>query len=246
MRKIFFLLIISLLFNNCRQFADKHYGEASSINTEKNSNFHLLLPASLERRHAEFENDVTTALVDIHEFAAKYGWQELTKKPFIDSIMIFDDKKMFDKTLLKIAGADTTMILPETYCAALENRILMAVSPEIYANVYPQGIEENSYIKLLTHEIAHRLHVRILHGDEDAMGPVWFYEGFAIFAAGKFADSEIQLSEEEMMQIMNDPERGSYLNYGYIFRYFAKKVPMKELVEHAGNKDFNEWLLKRL
>jgi hypothetical protein len=34
---------------------------------------------------------------------------------------------------------------------------------------------QGGFEKLLTHEMAHRLHIRILDGSEEAMGPVWFY-----------------------------------------------------------------------
>ena len=32
------------------------------------------------------------------------------------------------------------------------------------------GDEENAFEKLLAHEMAHRLHIRILNGNENAMG----------------------------------------------------------------------------
>jgi hypothetical protein len=65
----------------------------------------------------------------------------------------------------------------------------MAVSPELYAENYPEGIEEDSYEKLLAHKIAHGLHIRILNGDEGRMGPTWFFEGFAIYAVEQFRES---------------------------------------------------------
>ena len=135
------------------------------------------------------------------------------------------------------------MELPETYCGALEKRTLLVVSPEYYSKVYPEGIETNSYEKLLTHEIAHRLHIKILKGDEEAMGPIWFYEGFAMFVADQFSKSEVKLSKEEMIEIMNNPDRGSYSNYCYIFRYFVNKVPLKEMIFKAKNVNFNEELI---
>ncbi len=202
----------------------------------------LTLPASLEHRREEFTVYVNSARRNIKNFAALHGWKDLTEEEFMDIVMIFDDKEGFNRALLKLAEADPETKLPATYCAALEKRTLIAVTPEYYARVYPEGAEDRSYEKLLTHEIAHRLHIRILEGDEEAMGPVWFYEGFAIFAADQFSEPHAALPGDEMIRIMNDPERGSYVKYNQIFRYFARKISLKELVSKAGATDFNEIL----
>ena len=206
----------------------------------------LILPGSLENRRLEFQGYVNSARNNITTFSKQYGWEEFTQQDFMDSVIIFDDKIIFNKTVLKLAGEDTAMKLPDTYCATIEKRTLVAVSPEFYANVYPEGIEERSYEKLLTHEMAHRLHVEILMGNEEAMGPMWFYEGFAMYVANQFAESQSILSKEEMITIMKEPDRGSYVKYNYIFRYFVKKVPLKELIIRARNKNFNEELILML
>lgn len=206
----------------------------------------MVLPDSLEARRGEFQPYVDAAKANILTFAKKSGWEELAAEAFFDSAMIFDEKRNFDHTLLVLAGMDTTMQLPDTYCAALEQRTLIAVSPEYYDRAYPDGREAAAFEKLLTHEIAHRLHIRILHGDEEAMGPVWFYEGFAIYAAGQFSLSTVVLTPQEMIDVMTDPERGSYVRYNYVFRYFVDRIPLRELVTMAGRPDFNEKLIESM
>ena len=158
---------------------------------------------------------------------------------------VFDRKPEFDRALLTLAGMDPATELPATYSAALERRVLVAVAPELYAAAYPEGVEAASYEKLLAHEIAHRLHVRILGGDEQAMGPIWFYEGFAIFAADQLRQVPGELSEEELWRVVGDPERGSYVRYGQVFRRFAARVPLPVLVERAGQPGFEAWLRER-
>jgi hypothetical protein len=202
----------------------------------------LRLPPSLEKRRGEFDETIRAAQSRIREFAEKYEWERHTAERFMDSTVIFDDKADFDRALLHITGSDSELVLPETYCAALENRTLLAVSPELYARVYPEGIEDDSYEKLLTHEIAHRLHIRILSGDENAMGPMWFYEGFALYAADQLKNSDHAPSTEELWRVVGDTERGSYANYAYVFRHFASKAPLESLVEKAGDTDFVQWL----
>jgi hypothetical protein len=156
--------------------------------------------------------------------------------------MIFDTKESFDRTLLTMAGMDPATPLPATYCAALENRVLLAVAPELYARAYPEGVEEASYEKLLAHEIAHRLHVRILDGNEDAMGPIWFYEGFALFAADQLRHSTVNLSADEVWNVVGDPDRGSYARYAFVFRHFATNAALPVLVKKAGEPGFVDWL----
>ena len=88
--------------------------------------------------------------------------------------------------------------------------------------------------------MAHRLHVRILDGNEDAMGPVWFFEGFAIHAAGQFEN--YSLKPAEIWEIVRSTETGSYKKYGAAFRYFLEKTSSQELIKAAGQDRFPEWL----
>jgi hypothetical protein len=202
----------------------------------------LILSTSLEPRRTEFEKTIATALARISSFAAQHGWEEHVLEPFFDSVRVFDDKAAFDAFLIEATGVDKATKLPAEYCAALENRVLTAVSPAMYDAVYPDGREPGSYEKLLAHEIAHRLHIRILKGDEEAMGPVWFYEGFAIYAVDQMNDPTYMLSNEELWLIVENPKRGSYKKYGAVIRQFLKKTTIAEMVERAGKDGFGEWL----
>lgn len=244
--KISFLFIIAVIFlscNNNKKAASKQINADKQVSTAPTL---VALPPTLESRRLEFQENINAANQNIKDFAKKNGWEALTEESFVDSLMVFDQKSHFNKTYLELVQADTTMQLPDTYCGALEKRTLITVTPDYYAKVYPQGIETASFEKLLTHEIAHQLHIRILNGDEEAMGPIWFFEGFAIFAANQFSKSDLVLTKEEMIDVMKKPERGSYLKYNYIFRYFVKKIPLKELIFMAKNEDFNEVLISKI
>lgn len=244
--KISFLSIIAVIFLSCNS---KNKAASEQITADKElftTPTLVALPPNLESRRLEFEKNINAANQNIINFASQNGWEALTEEPFLDSLMVFDQKSQFNKTYLKLVEADATMQLPNTYCGALEKRTLIAVTPEYYAKVYPQGIEAASFEKLLTHEIAHQLHIRILNDKEEEMGPLWFFEGFAIFAADQFSKSDLVLAREEMIDVMKNPERGSYLKYNYIFRYFVKKIPLKELILKAKNEDFNEFLISKI
>lgn len=214
--------------------------------TEGSVSIPILLATELEPRRSEFQDYVSKAQGRLERFAARYAWEGLCREAFMDSVMIFTDKALFNKTLLSLAGYDLNTELPDSYCAALEKRVLMVMSPEYYAAVYPEGQETDAYEKLLTHEMAHRLHIRILDGNEEAMGPIWFYEGFAIYAADQFTSSTIDLSNEEMILVMKDPARGSYGKYQRVFSHFVSGSALPDLVKQAGNNDFNTRLIQTL
>ncbi|MBU4485676.1 MAG: YkgJ family cysteine cluster protein [Candidatus Delongbacteria bacterium] len=129
------------------------------------NNIPIILPSALINRKDEFDQYLLKALERVRCFAEKYGWTEHIVKSFMDKVIIFDSKSEFDKMLLELTASDPNLELPETFCGALEERVLAVVTPEIYSTVYPQGVEDDFYTKILAHEIAHRLHIRILNGE---------------------------------------------------------------------------------
>lgn len=202
----------------------------------------IQLAESLESQRPILQKTFLAAQRRLRNFAQKFNWQHHTQEPFAKLFHVYADKASFDHNLLDICGLDTTIELPATYCAALEQGVLMSVSPELYRTLYPEGDEEYAFEKLLTHEMTHRLHIRILNGDENAMGAVWFYEGFALYAAGQFEKNAPRLNDTEIWDIVNDPERGSYRRYASVFQYFVTKTSIQQLVENAAKDDFLDWL----
>jgi hypothetical protein len=119
----------------------------------------------------------------------------------------------------------------------------MSISPQLYDTIFPEGIETDSFEKLITHELAHCLHVRILDGEEEKMGPIWFFEGFAIFAAGQFINDTSKPTN--LWEIVERERRGSYLQYGRVFGYFVDKIPLRELIRQSCKDNFIEWLKQK-
>jgi hypothetical protein len=202
----------------------------------------LQLAEALETQRASLQHTLLASQIRLRTFARAHNWQAYTQEPFAHLCRVHADKASFDHDLLSTCGLDPNIELPSTYCAALEQGVLMSVSPQLYRTLYPEGDEEDAFEKLLTHEMAHRLHIRILHGNEDGMGDVWFYEGFALYAASQFDKTAPGLDLAEIWQIVNDHERGSYRSYAAVFQYFVKKVPIQQLVEHAAEDGFLDWL----
>ncbi|RLD55840.1 MAG: hypothetical protein DRJ05_12300, partial [Bacteroidetes bacterium] len=233
MKQLFIIGVIMLILSSCGQKSNRH-NDMHSHENERIDDVLLKIPVilsnSLENQRREFERIVFNAQKNVQEFAGQHDWKHLTTENFIDSVIICASKQEFDKTVKEFLKMDLTTVLPKSFSACLENRTLISVSPNVYAALYPEGIEDKSFEKLLTHEISHRLHIRVLDGNEDAMGPIWFFEGFAIYAANQFSNSKIKLSENEIWEIIENAERGSYEKYAFVFRHFKNKTSLNELV----------------
>ncbi|NCB37969.1 MAG: hypothetical protein EOM80_04295 [Erysipelotrichia bacterium] len=209
-------------------------------------NIPIILQAGLSSRRKDFVDYLLMAKSRLESFAHNYGWQHLTEKAFVDTWEIYDDKKAFDRRICEMAGMPIDTELPVTYSAVLEQRILISVTPELYRQNYPQGDEAEAFSKLLCHEMAHRLHIRILDGNEEAMGPVWFYEGFALFSAGQFEHSFQPLTKDKLLAMFSEHERGNYQHYAYAFRQLAIMAEsFQEFIFWPSQPDF-ELSLNRL
>lgn len=202
----------------------------------------LKLPRSLEKRRAEFESDLLEAQRRLRSFSEKHDWENLTDEPLMRRAEIYDNKRDYDDHLYKLEPSLRGKPIPKTFTAGIEQDVFFAVTPEICNEVFPQGKEKDSYIKLILHELTHRLHVRIVKGEEDRMGPIWFFEGFAIHGADQYSAKAPKLSENEIWEIVGEKSRGSYLKYRTVFDYFLRKHSLLELLDHAGGKDFADWL----
>jgi len=94
---------------------------------------------------------------------------------------------------------------------------------------------------VLAHEIIHRLHVRIV-ADENAMGPLWVFEGFAMYGADQARGSIKTMTRDEIWQVVREKERIDYRKYSFVFRYFAVRTSPREIILRAARDDFDEWL----
>lgn len=195
-----------------------------------------------DSRREEYRKTFWNAQRSVYNFAHAQGWDSFTEKPFVRQVEIYDSKVTFDKRLRELSEDNTTEI-PKTFTGAVEKDILLVVSPEVLDAVYPDGRGPRSHEKLMAHELAHRLQIRLLDGNEDRMGPIWFYEGFATYVADQFPGNK-PMSEKEVSAVIESKERGSYRKYNAAFTYFLNKkgVTVLEFIKQAGNPDFTDWL----
>ena len=188
---------------------------------------------------------MVTALGYVREFAEHHGWTAHLQDPFFRGVELFQTQGALWQRILELNGISDIPMPTDGLTAALENQVLVAVVPEEAQRVRPEYFASNEdWIRVLAHEIVHRLHVRILGGNEEAMGPVWFFEGFAVMGSGQVFGDELEVeSVDRALELAHSEGRGAYARYAAALRFFALQVPLAELVAHAGDADFEAWLI---
>jgi len=184
------------------------------------------------------------ALTIVRGFAAAHGWARHAEAPFHDAFEVFDDQAALWRRILEVHSmSPDTPLACDGLTAALERRVLMALTPAAYARVRPEyAAAPGAWVRLLAHEMAHRLHVRILDGDEEAMGPRWFYEGFAVVASGQDLCGERCATTAEALAAAATEGRGAYARWGAALSHLRGRAPLPELVARAGQPGFEGWL----
>ena len=182
----------------------------------------------------------------IAAFAADHGWAS-DVRPFFQRVEVFADQGALWARLRPVFGLPDEAPLPTPGLAgALEQGVLHAVTPEVYARVQPRyGASPGAYVRLLAHEMAHRLHIAVLDGDEERMGPAWFYEGFAVVASGDLVGLEVATADDLWRHVRAEGA-GAYAHYAAALRFLAARTPLPELVARAGDAGFERWVADRL
>ncbi|MBN1426535.1 hypothetical protein JXA88_18460 [Candidatus Fermentibacteria bacterium] len=200
----------------------------------------LRLSPLLEPRRDEFAEAVSAAYATIEGFAAAHGWTHRMGVFFDRGVEVFESQAALWERIKTLHSLPRDLPVPTPgLAAALECRILVAVTPEEYASVAPEyGSTPDAYPRLLAHEIAHRLHIAIVGGDEDAMGPEWLYEGFAVVASGDLLEPP---RCEPTWEALSAGGRGAYRRYAALVRRLMSLAPLSELVERAGRPGFEDW-----
>lgn len=204
---------------------------------------HLTCSRALYHRRGEFAEKVKKADSIVREFASSHGWEKHMERPTFTSVRIYSTQKSLWDETRKIIGSSEKHPPTDGFSALICEWRLMAVTPEEYERLRPEyaGIEDG-WIKLLAHEMAHELHNQLV-GDEDRMGPQWFYEGFAMHVAGQHFDRPAISSLGRALEATHSESRGSYAEYVAAFEFFRRQVGLEKMIMQAGSPDFESWLI---
>lgn len=204
----------------------------------------LTIPPEYQARRAEVSNAVVTALAIVRDFATRHQWSHCVEEPFFHRVEIYRTQDGLWRRMLALNRADDLPIPTDALTAGLEKDVLVALISEEAERARPEYFStHDDWTRALAHEIVHQLHVRILNGDETRMGPQWFYEGFATLGSGQMLGQSLEVRDlNEALRLTEATGRGSYASYAAALRYFAARIPLPQLVEHAGLPDFQAWL----
>lgn len=205
---------------------------------------HTTVPPGLASTRDAVAADVVRAHAVVTAFAAQHGWQTAAAQQTFDSVHICDTAGGLWRRVLDIHQL-AEQPTPPGVVAALEGGVLLAVTPDVYAAQQPEYARlEDSWMRLLAHEMVHRLHVEVLGGDEEAMGPRWFFEGFAVVGAGQGIETGVSFAStaDALAAARDGASPLAYRRWAAVVRYFMARAPLAELVSRAGDPDFEQWL----
>lgn len=208
------------------------------------------LPATGATPDAGLEADVRAAEQDVIACFKGYGLQPPHGR-LVDSVTVFPSPAEARRRLAREHRLPLELI-PPTFSGTVVGRALYLVGRDAYERLwrgfYPdQAWSERTYRQLIAHELTHKAHedwALARFGTVEAMGPAWFYEGFAVACAGQFARGEAPMTPQALRAEVGDgrtPE-GSYPTFGRVVRALAAHYGMKAVVEAAARPDFPDSL----
>ncbi len=176
----------------------------------------------------KFEKKLATAVARILYFSEKEGLGISDATTFVSKVFVYGTKAAFDKTLTSSPSWQAGISVPINYVGYGQSKQFHVLSFTAYQRIHPDASVDD-YTKLLTHELAHLFHISFLQGQEDEMGPTWFFEGFACYVAGQYQTSVLP-EGSRLTKIKSQTGRGSYEDYAAIFRYLTRRSSVRELL----------------
>lgn len=188
---------------------------------------------------------INQSIGQLNKIAYKYSFDKFVEVDFLDEVIIYDKQSDFILKIVELYPQYKNQFLPPTISAIIEKRVLYIISKEEYERVYPiEGKTPLGYTRLISHELAHQLHIRLLNDNENDMGPRWFYEGFALHMANQFPDATIDI--KFAIDIIEQNLDVSYINYAAIFRILLQKYSLSELVYGINEKSLIDRIIYNL
>lgn len=185
--------------------------------------------------------DMDDAELLIAAFAYRNGFGDVYARGLAREVKVFATKVEFDRYLQTSGEWPKDTPVPGNYVAVFNNGVLLATAEEDARRTNPAIDSHDAYVQILTHELAHGLHVAVVGGDKLAMGPRWFFEGFAVAAAGQYDEQAI--SEADFRAVIAGLPKADYRLFGAAVRKLAQTHSYAELIEKARKAGFEAWVL---
>lgn len=208
--------------------------------------FELKLQAPLEPERAFYAASIQEAVHDVVDNFRRWGFA-IAPAALIRQVEVFADLPTARQTIAKSFGAKPEDV-PESFGGLATNDQFFLASPTFFRSTWDRLYgaatwDDRSYHRLMLHELTHTAHAQYaakVLGDEEKMGPSWFFEGFACYAAGQFSGQPL-LTRADFTRLLADIAAGKKVGYPAFARMvytLAAKVPVPVLLRHAGDPDF--------
>jgi len=183
------------------------------------------------------------AIERIVEFATDHHLPIPNPQDLVEDVFIFDNHDTFATRLAQVLQVHKNKILP-TFVGTMHHRHLYLMIEPYYLHVSTPADSFEAYEKLVTHELAHQYHVFLLNGDEDKMGPMWFFEGFATTVANQYTEKIASVKRSDIQELMFTEERSSYVVYRAIFDRLVRHKSVSSLLQEASSEDFSKGIFE--
>ena len=170
-------------------------------------------------------------------FADKHDLPVAALQEMIQTMYVYHDHNQFSIDLSKMFNVKKNEILP-SYVGTIVNHALFIMDKEYFLIQNPSYIGDSEYIKLIAHELAHEYHIFLLDGNENDMGPIWFYEGFATAVANQYEDQDKSYSKEKIKEVILTNDRNSYAVYRRLFEIIEINFDMAYILRAINNPHF--------
>lgn len=177
----------------------------------------------------------------IASFAFSHDFGNAYSRGIAHEVQVFATKAEFDRFLQVTGEWPAQTQVPENVVSVFNNGRLLATAEADARRTNPAIDSHDAYVRILAHELVHGLHVAVLRGDKSAMGPRWFFEGFAVAAAGQF--DEQQISAADYRAVIAGLPKADYRLFGATVRKLAQTHSYADLIERARKPGFDEWAL---
>jgi hypothetical protein len=192
----------------------------------------------------KFNAIVQSATSEVLSFSKRHRLKIERQEDFVETVVHYESKAEFDKMISSHPNWQKGSMVPATYAGLGMKKEFHVISLRAYKKMHPSDTDDD-YLKLLVHELAHLLHIAAIGGREDEMGPMWFFEGLACFAADQYPKST-SLPIQRIDEILSDTKRGSYAEYAAMLRGLTQKESIADLTKRASSKDFSAWVRRVL
>jgi hypothetical protein len=177
----------------------------------------------------------------IASFAFSNGFGDVYTRGLAREVKVFTAKPEFDRYLQASGEWPRTTAVPETVVAIFGTGALLATAEAEARRTNPAIDSHDAYVRILMHELAHGLHLAVVGGDKTALGPRWFFEGFAVAAAEQFDGPEI--SAADYRAVVAGSPMADYRLFGAAVRKLLRTHSYSALIEQARKPTFNAWAL---